>query len=96
MNTVSVVVCPSVSEGGCGVIGKTFDSSCCWIPFPRANILASAGVTGLPLFDIDQSVGVPCRCKEVGEGVRCGGVGHIKGPRDSSWLAVLKSGSTGG
>ena len=71
-------------------------SSFCWIPFSEVIILAS-GATGLPLFDGDQSVGVPCRCKGVGEGVRRGDVGRAKGPRsqDSTWLAVFKRGSTG-
>lgn len=73
---VSSVACPSVSEGRYDAVGKTSDSSCCWIPFPEAMVLVTSGATGLPLFDGDQSVGVPCPCKEVGEGVRCGNEGH--------------------
>ena len=64
-------VCPSISEGRRGVVGKNSGSSCRRIPFPKA--VALSGATGLPLFESDQSVGVPCRCSlEVSEVVRCG------------------------
>lgn len=70
---VSTVVCASASEGSWGVEGKTSGSPCCRIPFPRAIVEASSGATGLPLFEGDQSVGVPCCCSlEVGGGVRYG------------------------
>lgn len=96
---VSTMVCPSVSEGRCGVVvGKNSGSSCRRIAFSRATVVVSSGATELPLCEGDQSVGVPCRCSlEVGEGVRCGDVRHA-GPRwrDSSRLVVSKRGSTRG
>jgi len=70
---VSPVVCASVSEGSWGEAGKTSGSPCCRITFPRAIVEASSGATGLPQFEGDHSVGVPCSCSlEVGGGVRYG------------------------
>lgn len=90
------MACSSVSEHRCKVVGKSSGSSCCLIPFLESIVLVSSGATGLPLFDGVHSVGVPCCCKEVGEGVWCGDGGDTESPRsqDSSRLAVSKRGST--
>ena len=58
-------------------------------------VVASSGAT-LPLIDGDHSVGVPCRRKEIGEGVRHGEVGYAEGSRlqDPGRLAVSKRGLT--
>lgn len=71
---VSTAVGPFASEGE---VRETAGSSQCgWISSVKADVPTSSRERGLrlPLFDGDQSVGVPCRCKDARDSVRHGDV----------------------